>query len=56
MSIDSDRPATKRDLDQAITELKQYILDREIGLMWKFLLLGLALLIFCCCSCCCCKK
>ncbi len=44
MSTEQDRPATKRDLDQAITELKHYILDREIGLMWKFLLLGLALL------------
>jgi len=44
MSTEPDRPATRRDLREAFTELKQYILDREIGLMWKFLLLELALL------------
>jgi hypothetical protein len=44
MSTELDRPATKRDLDEAITRMERFVLDREIGLVWKFLLLGLALL------------
>jgi hypothetical protein len=41
-------PLTKEDLqkalDQAITRMERFVLDREIGMLWKFLLLGLALL------------
>jgi hypothetical protein len=43
-------PATKEDLhatkehlekalDQAITRMERFVLDREIGMLWKFLLL-----------------
>lgn len=41
---DLDKPATKRDLRDALGEFKTFVLDREIGMLWKFLLLGLALL------------
>jgi hypothetical protein len=44
MSADADRPATKRDLDDAITRMERFVLDRETGMLWKFLLLGLTLL------------
>ena len=44
MSSDTDRPATKRDLDEAITRMEKFVLDRENGMLWRFLLLGLALL------------
>jgi hypothetical protein len=40
----SDRPATKRDLDDGITRMERFVLDRETGMLWKFLLLGLTLL------------
>ena len=39
-----DKPATKTDLDRAIDRMERFVLDREIGMVWKFLLLGLALL------------
>ena len=50
-----DKPATKADvqqakadlevaLDHALTRMERFVLDREIGMLWKFLLLGLALL------------
>jgi hypothetical protein len=45
---DNDKPVTKADLEQAldhaITRMERFVLDREIGMLWKFLLLGLALL------------
>ncbi len=44
MSAELDRPATKRDLDDAITRMERFVLDRETGMLWKFLLLGLTLL------------
>jgi hypothetical protein len=41
-------PLTKAELetalDHAITRMERFVLDREIGMLWKFLLLGLALL------------
>jgi hypothetical protein len=40
--------ATKTDLNEAleaaITRMERFVLDREIGMLWKFLLLGLTLL------------
>jgi hypothetical protein len=44
VSAELDRPATKRDLDDAITRMERFVLDRETGMLWKFLLLGLSLL------------
>ena len=44
MSSETDRPATKRDLDEAISRMERFVLDREIGMLWRFLLLGLTLL------------
>jgi hypothetical protein len=44
MSEDIARPATKRDLDDAISRMEKFVPDREIGMLWKFLLLGLTLL------------
>jgi hypothetical protein len=43
-----DRPLSKTDLNEAlevaITRMERFVLDREIGMLWKFLLLGLTLL------------
>jgi hypothetical protein len=43
-----DRPLTKTDLNEAlevaITRMERFVLDREIGMLWKFLLLSLTLL------------
>lgn len=45
MSADAaERPATKRDIDDAITRMERFVLDRENGMLWKFLILGLTLL------------
>jgi hypothetical protein len=48
MGTDIEKPVTKRDLevalDHAITRMEKFVLDREIGMLWRFLLLGLALL------------
>jgi len=45
---EADKPLTKTDLEQALdhamTRMERFVLDREIGMLWKFLLLGLALL------------
>lgn len=40
----SDDTITKRDLDFAIGELKQFILDRETALIWKVLALQVTLI------------
>lgn len=53
--MNGDKPITKADLEtlrkqlettleHAITRMERFVLDREIGMLWKFLLLGLALL------------
>ncbi len=39
-----DRPATKRDLREAIQEFKTYVIDRESALIWKVLLLQVSLI------------
>jgi hypothetical protein len=48
MSNNLDAPATKADLNEAlevaITRMERFVLDREIGMLWKFLLFGLTLL------------
>jgi hypothetical protein len=44
VSAELDRPATKADLDNAITRMERFVLERETGMLWKFLLLGLTLL------------
>ena len=36
-----DQPATKRDLQDAIRELRLFILDRENALIWRLLTLVL---------------
>jgi hypothetical protein len=36
-----DQPATKRDLQEAVRELRIFILDRENALIWKLLTLVL---------------
>lgn len=41
---DHDKPATKRDLHEAIQQMENFVLKREISLYWRFLTLGLALL------------
>ena len=43
MSNDLDQPATKRDLKDAIADLKIYILDRETALTWRIILLAFAI-------------
>ena len=47
-SENDDKPVTAKELrealDHAITRMERFVLDREIGMLWKFLLLGLALL------------
>jgi hypothetical protein len=44
MSDDLDSPATKRDLREAIGELKTYIVDRENALIWKVIALQVTLI------------
>jgi hypothetical protein len=34
-----DQPATKRDLREALTEFKTYVLDRVSALLWKVIAL-----------------
>jgi len=41
---DLDKPATKRDLRDAIAQMENFVLKREIALYWRFLTLGLVLL------------
>ena len=42
--VTKDSPATKRDLDLAISELKQFVLDRETALIWKVIALQVTLI------------
>ena len=44
MSDDLDQPATKRDLQAAIAELKNYVLERESALIWKVMALQVTLI------------
>ena len=44
MSTDLDAPATKRDLLDAIAELKNYVLERESSLIWKVIALQVTLI------------
>lgn len=44
MSTELDRPATKRDLDEAITRMERFVLDREVGMIWKVILLQVTLI------------
>jgi hypothetical protein len=41
---DLDKPATKRDINDALTRMENFVLKRETALYWRFLTLGLALL------------
>ena len=41
---DLDKPATKRDLRDAIAQMENSVLKREITLYWRFLALSLVLL------------
>jgi hypothetical protein len=41
---DLDQPATRRDLQEAISRMETFVLKREINLYWRFLALGLVLL------------
>ena len=44
MSTETDRPATKRDIDDAITRMERFVLDRETGLIWKVIALQVTLI------------
>jgi hypothetical protein len=44
MSTEADKPATKQDLEKAITRLERFVLERETAMVWKVLLLSLTLL------------
>ena len=44
MSIDTDKPATKGDLDNAITRMERFVLDRESSLIWKVIALQVTLI------------
>lgn len=39
-----DKPATKRDLRDAIAELKSWVLERESSLIWKVVALQVTLI------------
>jgi hypothetical protein len=41
---DDDKPATKRDLNEAITRMERFVLDREIGMLWKVIALQVTLI------------
>jgi hypothetical protein len=41
---DAERPATKRDLDDAITRMERFVLDRESSLIWKVIALQVTLI------------
>lgn len=42
--MNEDQPATKRDLHLAISELKQFVLERETALIWKVIALQVTLI------------
>lgn len=44
MSVESDKPATKRDIDDAITRMERFVLDREASLIWKVIALQVTLI------------
>lgn len=44
MADQTDKPATKADLDAAIQELKHYVLERETSLIWKVIALQVTLI------------
>jgi hypothetical protein len=46
MSIDAaaERPATRRDIDDAITRMERFVLDRETALIWKVIALQVTLI------------
>ena len=39
-----DQPVTKRDLSLAISELKNFVIDRETALVWKVIALQVTLI------------
>jgi hypothetical protein len=41
---DLDKPATKRDLREAVQEFKNYVLERESALIWKVIALQVTLI------------
>lgn len=41
---DDDKPATKRDLELAFHELREFVLERETALTWRLIGLVLALI------------
>jgi len=41
---DLDKPATKRDLRDAVQEFKNYVLERETSLIWKVIALQVSLI------------
>jgi hypothetical protein len=40
----SEEPVTKRDLQLAISELKNFVIDRETALIWKVIALQVTLI------------
>jgi hypothetical protein len=38
----SDEPITKRDLEQSVTEIKNFVLERETAMVWRVITLQLA--------------
>ena len=44
MNNDDDQPVTKRDLILAISELKNFVIDRETALVWKVIALQVTLI------------
>jgi hypothetical protein len=42
--MENNLPATKHDLDLAISELKQFVLERETSLIWKVIALQVTLI------------
>lgn len=44
MSAESDKPATKRNIDEAITRMERFVLDREAALIWKVIALQVTLI------------
>ena len=39
-----DQPLTKRDLEFALSELKNFVIDRETALVWKVIALQVTLI------------
>jgi hypothetical protein len=44
MPTEDERPLTKRDLDEALTRMERFVLDREAALIWKVIALQVTLI------------